>query len=46
MICSLNHILTVKILTEDLISASADESVHNTGYIANLPSCHKTRPAR
>ena len=46
MIYSLNHTLAIQVLTADLISASASGPAHSTGYVVNLASRHKTRPAQ
>ena len=46
MIYSLNHILSEKVLTDDLISASAYGPAHITDYATYLVSRHKTWPAR
>lgn len=40
MICNINHTLTVKVFTEDLL-ASTNGLAHDTGYVVNLTSRHK-----
>ena len=46
MINCLNYILSNQALTEDLILTSVYGPAHNTGYITNLASRHKTWPAQ